>query len=161
MDTIIKEFLLHHEDLLRTMCDFENYDDYDLPTSMADVDFEIVSDEDEYGCNFKGTQRILQLFFEGSDDTKPCIWIGNRDYSENLDKYPIYVLELSGDERSFESVGNFKAFMLMFANYYLENNIQNDDITTTLVKKFKKQTNKLFSDNTLDFGAYKLKVNDE
>lgn len=55
-----------------------------------DHNLDLIDEADFYGVNFTNNQQVYMLFFIGSSDYFPGIWIGNDDI-EHLDSMPIYL----------------------------------------------------------------------
>lgn len=122
-----------------------------------DIVLEIVDENDYYGVDFRGDQKVYELFFPGSSNYFPAIWIGNDDDIEKLDELPIYVLDLSSDENEFECIGNFRKYIEILLNDFLEQYKKNDAYVK--MAKIMKEQLKQFSSKTIDKGKYKLKIN--
>lgn len=113
---------------------------------VGDVGMNIIDEEDYYGCDMSGDQRVIMMFFVGHSDCFPAIWIGNDDMSR-LDEMPIYILDLSSDEHEFEPVGNFKQHMMVALN-----SMPDGEIKQQAIKGLD-----AFSDNMIDKGNYMKK----
>ncbi len=150
----LKSLLGHYEHL------FQNVHDYKTDARPCmDVALELINDADYYGVNCTGDQQLYMLFFTGSSDYFPGVWIGNDDI-DNIDQMPVYILDFSNSDcNDSESCGNIKQYVTQILDEILacEETSQTDkNYATELKTKLKK-----FSDNVIDKGNYKLSLADE
>lgn len=125
---------------------------------ISDVDFEILDDEDELGIDFSGKQKIYKIFFTGSSDFFPAIWIGEDDIN-NLEKYPVYMIDCSSNDIVSTSEGNFKNYINKFLDDFMKH-YDKDDEYMKIAKITKKKLEKEFSSEIIDKGNYILKLNE-
>lgn len=124
----------------------------------GDLEMELIDDPDYYGCNFTGDKKVYMLFFRGSSDYFPAIWIGNDDINK-IDQMPIYILDLSCGEQQFEQMGNLKSYINdMLDEFLLEYN-ENDEYMKEAIELKKRIEN--LSNNLINKGDYILDINDE
>lgn len=55
---------------------------------------DLINEPDFYAIDFTETHQVYMLFFTGSSDYFPGIWIGNDDIND-IDSMPIYIFDLS------------------------------------------------------------------
>jgi hypothetical protein len=123
------------------------------PLPCMDISMDIIDERDYCGVDFSGTNKVCMLFFTGSCDDFPAIWIGNDDI-ERLDEMPIYLLDLSCDEYTFKLIGNFKYYIEILLNSFVSAYDQRDiymDTAELMISEIKN-----FSDNIIDKHDYIL-----
>lgn len=148
----IREVLEMYEHLFQELAD-----DDGCPLPCMDLSIDYIDEADYYGCDFRETQKTIMLFFTGSSDYFPGIWIGN-DSLELIDQMPIYIFDLSCNTHTFESNCNFKQYITKLLEYYININTstrQNLDDAMTLLNNLN-----IFSDNMIDKGTYRLTIAD-
>ena len=144
------------DDYLQTYQDLWWSMDDGVEVPMYDVAMHLIGENDYYGCDFTGRQQMIMLFFTGSSDYFPGIWVGNDNYKNNLDEYPIYVLDLSS-ENDAEFIGNFREYMTYGLTNFIKNNPKHKRIK--LANKALKDL-EVFSTKCINKGKYVIKVND-
>lgn len=105
----LKHLLLHYEHLFQNVSDYESN-----AYPCNEVAFDIINEPDFYGTNCSGSQQIYMLFFTGSSDYFPAVWINNQndnDDKQKWDEMPVYILDFSSDEKEFKSIGNVKQYI--------------------------------------------------
>ena len=149
----IKEYLEEYEELWQEMSYHEIY----LP--VMDISLELIDDNDYYDCNFTGEKRLIELFFTGSSNYFPGFWVGQDDYANDLDKYPIYIFDLGTNEDQLQFVGNFKTYMSRLLIDYLEldkcHELESIDEAKEALEKLDQ-----FSDSLIEKGYYELAINE-
>jgi hypothetical protein len=126
--------------------------------SYADITLDELDDMDYYGVNFSGNKKVFQLFFSGSDDFFSCFWIGNdTSYKSILDQIPIYQLDLSSDQHTFKTEGNFRSFMTEILDNFLNKNSKEDKYYFMALSALIEL--KQFSSETIHQRDYILKIN--
>ena len=129
----------------------------DLDTNPCmDITLDVIDEEDFYGLNFTEKQKVYSLFFTGSNDYFPAMWIGEDD-EEKLDEMPIYILDLSSDKDTFEYKGNFRKYIETILNDFIKMYKKDDEYLKDA--KFLKEELKKFSNNTYNKGNYTLPYN--
>ena len=133
------------------------------PIPCLDISLEYRDEEDDYGVNFSKKQRVFELFFTGSSDYFPAIWIGDEN-EELLDQLPIYIFDLScstdPDEIiHFKPEGNFRTYIEIILNFFIENYDKDDEYMKTAL--WMKEEIKKFSTNCIVKGNYILNVIEE
>lgn len=116
-----------------------------------DVSFDLIDDTDYYGVDCSGSQQLYMLFFTGSSDYFPAIWIGNDDVN-HIDYMPIYIVDLSSDCTEFISCGNIKQYIMQIVEKILLNETisENDKVHARELKRKMEP----FSNNVIDKGKY-------
>lgn len=122
-----------------------------------DIYLDIIDEDDFYGVNFTGKQKVYILFFTGSSDYFPAIWIGENDENK-LDEMPIYILDLSSDNDTFECKGNFRNYIETILNDFIITYKKDDEYMKDA--KFLQEEVKKFSNHTFNKNNYKLDVID-
>ena len=87
------------------------------PLVGMDACFEEICEKHYYGYDFRGSQMVVQFFFEGSSDYFPAIWTGFRP-AEMWDQCPVYVFDLSSGNQIL--VGNFRAYMETLLKWFVQ-----------------------------------------
>lgn len=146
----INEYLEKYQDL------WWRINEHDLPLSCMDSACEMISENNYYGVDFRGDKRVYQMFFLGSSDYFPAIWIGDGS-PDDLDKYPCYHLDLSTDTNKFEPIGNFKMYFTKLLDYYEEVCDQNEEEEEDEDVEDARRDLEDFSDEMIDKGDYFLK----
>ncbi len=122
MDKIL-EYLEDYQDLWWQICC------WDLELPVGDVVGDIMDESNHFGVDFSGEQSIIYLFHTGSSEYFPGIWIGCKNCSKKIDEMPIYVIDVTSEEKTIKSVGNFKTYMKSVLNDALVSlYIQNEEI---------------------------------
>jgi hypothetical protein len=162
----ITEFLVS-EIFNRVDCDDENYEG-DLWQKIsyfgselcrcADVTCNIIDSDDNYSVDFSGKQKMFELFFTGSDDFFPAIWFDENDL-DNIEKYPIYIIDCSDYEIETEPIGNFRYYIEKILDDFIRD-YDKDDIYLQMAKEGKQKLDQ-FSREMINKGNYKLKRNFE
>lgn len=150
----ITDLLVNYEHL------FQNINDHETKAyPCMDVSLDLINELDFYGVDFTGEQQVHSLFFTGSSDYFPAIWLGESNINE-IDQMPVYILDLSSSQDgTFESCGNIKQYVTQILDEIL--------LCKKSSKKDKNDAKKLkillekFSDNVIDKGDYQLKINDD
>lgn len=120
-----------------------------------DVAFDIIKENDHYGCDFSGDNKVYTLFFSGDSTFFPCIWIGRENYKKNLDQLPVYVIDIENCDDSIKCKGNFKTYMTEmirdFIKQYKKKDKYYDMAKNALIEL------KSFSDNLIHDDDYIIK----
>jgi hypothetical protein len=157
----IQEFLEDYQDLWWEIADC----DPEYP--VMDVCLEKIDDEDYYGVDFTGDKSVYQIFFSGSSNYFAAVWPSNDnnhnddnlDNLDNLDKYPIYIFDMEDTSSpELKCVGNFKKFINLVIDDFLELNIM-DDKTNALVNELLDDLDE-FSDELINNDNYVVKYAD-
>lgn len=127
----------------------------DYPLPCMDICGDIVSDINYYGCDFSQEKQVIKIFFTGTSNYFPGIWIKE---NQRIDECPIYIFDLASSEDSFEPVGNLKTYLTTLLNFLLEQeNVHPYYIA--VAKKLMNKINTRLSDNLISNEIYKLKIN--
>ena len=96
-------------------------DDKNMPRTwpMYDVIMEKCDEDDYYGCDFSGNQKVYQFTFTGQSNYFPGIC--NVDDVDEMDKYPVYVFDLASNNPCVY-IGNFKQYMTLILENYINCN---------------------------------------
>lgn len=90
----------------------ENDEDSDTGPAVGDVAGELIRDADFFSWDFSGDRRVYMLFFMGSSDHFPAIWIGDyadREDSEALvEQMPIHYFMTDMDEPDLPNLPSHK-----------------------------------------------------
>ena len=139
----IRKFLEDYEDLWMVMSEYECY--------CMDIAFTIIEDINFLGFDFSGDNRIIQLFFMGSCDHFQFFWVGNHNYEQNLDQFPIYEIDSESPKKSLKCKGNFRTYMTKmikdFIGKYEEKDDDNYDMAIEALSKLKKFSNDIIHEN--------------
>lgn len=122
-----------------------------------DVVVDINEDTDFYRVDFSGEQMVCTLFFTGCSNYFPAIWIGNNN-SNDIDKYPIFVIDCSSSTDEFESEGNFRNYIDKILTDFLIQYNKRDDFRCMALAARRELEN--FSSDVIGGNIYKLKKND-
>ncbi len=117
---------------------------------LMDVSFRMIDEENYYGVNFTGDQRVCELFFTSQSNYFPGIWVGQGDL-EDIDKYPIYVFDIAGEEEP-EPLGNIKQYITKILDECLASNKCTKE-TVKAILDLKKELDWL-SDEVIEKGEY-------
>lgn len=156
-------------DLLNTQYEKGEYLDGDLWQKISalecsnltcmDISLDLIDESDYYGVDFSNEKKVYMLFFTGSSDYFPGIWLGNFNI-EFLDSIPIYIFDLSDlDNNKSEPIGNFRFYIETLLDNFLNQYKQDDEYTKTAF--LIKEKIKNFSPLTIDKGDYILDIVDE
>lgn len=136
----IEDYLEKYQDL------WWNLEEPPLP--IFDISMSIIQDED-YGCDFKGDQRVMMFSFTGDSCYFPAFWIGDsKNYEENLDEFPIFVFDIENDDEPVTYAGNFKNYISTILEAYPHN-----EAALEALKDLR-----CFSESVLYNGMYNLKT---
>ena len=83
-----------------------------------DVSLDLINEPDFYAVDFTETQQVYTLFFTGSSDYFPGMWIGTDDIND-IDSMPVYIFDLSSDCETLEPVGNVKQYITQIVDEIL------------------------------------------
>jgi hypothetical protein len=152
----IRDMLSKYEELFQFISDIELDTHPCMDVSLDENDY--------YGADFFGKQRVCQLFFTGSSDYFPAIWIGENE--NNIDKMHVFILDLSDSDNIIsEPLGNVRQYVTKILDDFLKhcNNNKKDDQLKQHKQNtlnLKKELSKL-SNEVIDKGNYVLKISDE
>jgi len=96
---------------------------------VMDWGMEIVNEEDYYGADFSRDKAVYQIFFSGTSNYFPGIWVPKNDL-ENMEKYPVYIFDLQSGENEVNCVGNFRHFIEKVVHEFLDNYDQKDEYSS-------------------------------
>jgi len=130
-----------------------------LPCMDLSLDMIDRGEEDYYGADLSGTQKLCQLFFLGSSDYFPGLWVGEDDL-DRMDEMPVYIFDLSGERENqpIEPEGNLKHYLDALLDEFLSGYTETDEYKRQAL--FTKANIQLLSDNMIDKGNYVLKSAD-
>lgn len=105
----MEDFLDEHQDLWHYISDndLSHYPCYDM-------DMEPIDEEDYYGYNFSGKNRVIRIFYMGASNYFPAIKCGENDH--DMDKYPVYIYDLQSDNPEEPTGLNFKQYIKSILN---------------------------------------------
>jgi hypothetical protein len=160
--TTLRNLLTEYEHLFQRINECETN-----ANPCMDVSMDLMDDCDFYGVDCSGAQQIYSLFFLGSSDYFPAIWIGN-DNMEDIDTMPVYILDFSnnGNEEDEEGneeednnnpCGNVKQYLIQILNEL----VACDQMTPTEVKQaieLKDKLEQLLSNKVVNKGNYRFKM---
>lgn len=96
-----------------------------------DISLDLIDEDDYHGANFTNNKKVYMLFYTGSLNYFPGIWIGN-DNIDFLDSMPIYIFDLSAsDENIIEPIGNFRHYIEKLLNDFFQYYKKDDGYTKT------------------------------
>lgn len=120
-----------------------------------DVSLDLINEPDFYAVDFTETQQVYTLFFTGSSDYFPGIWIGHDDIND-IDSMPVYMFDLSSDCETVEPVGNVKQYITQIIDSILVcPDISDEDKRSANELKMKLEP---FSNTMIDKGHYRVKL---
>ena len=120
-----------------------------------DVSLDLINEPDFYAVDFTEIQQVYTLFFTGSSDYFPGIWIGNDDIND-IDSMPVYIFDLLSDCETLEPVGNVKQYITQIVDEILVcPDMSDEDKRSANELKMKLEP---FSNDMIDKGPYKVKL---
>lgn len=118
-----------------------------------------IDEEEYYGYDFRGKQRVMVLGNTGASDFFVGIWVGEYPDMTRLDEYPVYWFDLSCDEMVCKTEGNFREFVEKLLDEFRE---EYEDIE--IYRREADEKRKLlcqFSTNLIGGDDYELKHAEE
>eukprot|EP00667_Euglena_gracilis_P018464 EG_transcript_19607 len=125
---------------------------------LGDIVLKPVSEEDSDPVDFTGDLQVVQLSTSNVPDLFPAFWVGKAEWEEKLDEFPIYLLDLQEAAEPFHPLGNFKKYLTLVLEYFLNTNPE-DALATAA--KAKLEALKDFSDTTVEKGLYTVSIPDD
>eukprot|EP00668_Euglena_longa_P003640 GGOE01004260.1.p1 GENE.GGOE01004260.1~~GGOE01004260.1.p1 ORF type:complete len:244 (+),score=97.95 GGOE01004260.1:40-732(+) len=122
---------------------------------LGNIVLKPVAEEDSEPCDFSGDLRVVQLSDSNIPDLFPAIWVGKDEWEEKLDEYPIYLLDLQEAAEPFEPLGNFKKYLTLVLEFFLNTNPEEAFATAA---KAKLEALSGFSDVMVEKGLYTVSI---
>lgn len=157
----LETLLTKYQPLFDYITSFVEKYNIDIPL-CGDVDLDLIDEKNYYGCNFTDEYKMCMLFFCGSSNYFPGIWIGDVDaYDVEIDTYPVYILDLQCAPHNSvnESCGNVKQYITEIIETFITSpNAKKMYVLKAL--QLQKDLSVL-SDNEIEKGEYVLRYTED